>query len=144
MSRSVHRFVSVYISAYLFICVYLFIWLYLWIMSTGSQINPGSTQDQPICVHTCAYVVNIISYPWVSDLYQCIYAYICTYQCISVCIQTLVSISVHMCVSVYIMNICQYLSISVQVQSPGPISPEPISWSNLWVQSQMFISVHMC
>ena len=133
MSISVHMCVSVYISEYLFICVYLFIWLYLLISSADQLGNPGSTQDQPTCVHICAYVVNIHSYLCISDLYQCIYAYICTYPCISVHIQLLVSISVHMCVSVYIVNICQYLSISVQVQSPGPISPEPISGSNLRV-----------
>ena len=63
ISISVNMLVSVYISLYLFICVYLFIWLYLWISSTGSQFNPGSTQDQPICVHICACVVNIYSYP---------------------------------------------------------------------------------
>ena len=87
-------------------------------MVVSVDIISRLTQDQPRinpCVHICAYVVNIHSYLCVSDLYQCIYAYICTYPCISVHIQLLVSISVHMCVSVYIVNICQYLSISVHM-----------------------------
>ena len=47
---------------------------------------------------------------------QLIWAYICTYPCISVHIQTLESISVHTCVSIYVniypyVNICPYVCI---------------------------------
>ena len=43
-------------------------------------------------VHICAYVINIRSYLFVSDLYPCIYVYLCSYLLTSV-------------------NICQYLPI---------------------------------
>ena len=91
--------ISINICAYLYICLYLCICLYLFkyvhicsyvyicsydcICQYGQQA-PRSAQDQPICVHICAYTVNIHSYLCVSDLYQYIYAYIRTYLCISV------------------------------------------------------------
>ena len=94
---------QIYICAY--ICIFFIIWFYL-----------------IISVHICVYEVYIRQYLRVSELYPCIYTYICA------CL----------CIYVYMLR----------NQSPGPIFRSNLTRtnlrSNLRVQYQMFISVHMC
>ena len=95
------------ISAYMFVCLYLLICIYLCILfipssqgSKGQQRVANHSKVPPshlaLCpshvqciVHICAYAVNIQPYWFVSDLYQCIYAHIYLYMCISVHISKL-------------------------------------------------------
>ena len=72
-----------------------------------------------ISVHICLYPVYIHQYQRVSELYPCIYTYICAY----------------MCIYVYMLG----------NQSPGPISGSNLTGTNLRVQSPGPISdVHIC
>ena len=72
-----------------------------------------------LSVHICLYPVYIRQYQRVSELYPCIYTYICAY----------------MCIYVYMLR----------NQSPGPIFGSNLTGTNLRVQSPGPISdVHIC
>jgi len=104
---SAYMSISSYICAYLFVCLYLLICIYLCILfipsSQGSKwqqraanhsnVPPSHSAPYPnhvqCIVHICAYAVNIHLYWFVSDLYQCMYAHIYLYMCISVYISKL-------------------------------------------------------
>ena len=107
---SAYTAISTYICAYLFVCLYLMLCSYVYICAYYSYLAvngskwqqraanhskvppshcaPGPNHVQCI-VHICAYAVNIHPYWFVSDLYQCIYAHIYLYMCISVYISKL-------------------------------------------------------
>ena len=112
----------------------------------GSQINPGSTQDQLICVNICTYVCI------------CLYS---QYMSISV---NICPISVHMfvsvCNSLYLsiclyLFICSYLCTSLRSSSQGSNSQQQSatvhkqssshgSHGCLFISVYTFISVHIC
>ena len=143
------------------ICLYFIYHAYLARVQLQGPISPGPISGNRqifISEHMCKYLlvsvcirsisVHIFAYFSLSDSilwYLCISVYmryisantsICVYQSY---IRAYIHISVHICAYMFICS-----GTNLQVQSLGPISPEPISGSNLRVQSQMFISVHMC